>query len=53
VFLDFIHHAEYFGNLSVERGLGSEEDVAVGVRCLISVIYKLRIGADLVVVAGN
>ena len=51
--LDFVHHAQDLGDLGVERGLGAEEDVAVGVGGLVAVVHQLGVGADLAVVAGD
>ena len=51
--LDFVHHAQDLGDLTVERGLGSEEDVAVGMGGFVAVIHQLGVGADLVVVAAD
>jgi len=39
--------------LRVERRLGAEEDVAVGVGGLVAVVHELGVGADLAVVAGD
>ncbi len=51
--LDFVHDAEDLPNLDVERGLGAEEDVAVGVGGFVAVVHQLGVGADLAVVAGD
>jgi hypothetical protein len=53
VSLDFIHHPQGLGDLGVERGLGAEEDVAVGVGGFVAVIYQLGVGADFGGVAGD
>ena len=51
--LDFVHDAEDLGDLGVERRLGAEEDVAVGVGGVVAVVHQLGVGADLAVVAGD
>ena len=51
--LDFVHHAEDFRDLGAERRLGAEENVAVRVGGLVTVVHELGVGADLAVVAGD
>ena len=41
------------GRNDVARGLGAEEDAAVGVGGVVAVIHQLDVGADLAVVAGD
>lgn len=51
--LDLVHDAQDFGDLAVERSLGAEEDVAIGMGGVIAVIHQFRVGADLAVVARD
>ena len=51
--LDFVHHAKDLSDLSVERGLGAEEDIAVGVGGLVAVVHQFGVSADFPVVAGD
>ncbi len=51
--LDLVHDPQDLGDLGVERGLGAEEDVAVGVGGVVAVVHQLGVGADLAVVAGD
>lgn len=51
VVLDFVHRAEDFPDLGVERGFRAEEDVAVGMGRFVAVVHELGICANLAVVA--
>lgn len=51
--LDFIHHTKGFGDLDVERGLGTEKDVAVRVGGFVTVIHQLCVGAYFAVITAN
>lgn len=51
--LDFVHHAQDFGDLGIERSLGAEKDIAVGVGGLVAVVHQLGVSADLGIVAGD
>ena len=53
VLLDFGHHEEDFPNLVVEGCLGAEEDVAVGVGGIVSLLHECSVAADFAVVAPD
>ena len=51
--LDFVHHAQDFGDLGVECAGFAVENVAVGVGTGVAIIYEFSVTANLAVVAGD
>ena len=51
--LDFVHHAQDFGDLGVECAGFAVENVAVGVGTGVAIIHEFSVAGNLAVLAGD